>query len=110
PDTPPDQADAWVIAYPDQVRAPGEAPLATLGTLLADRLHPWITGVHTLPLHPASSDGGFAVIDPAIVDPRFGSWTDVERLAATNRWMADAVVNHTSACSPWFRSFLAGEV
>ena len=72
-------------------------------------LAPAITGVHTLPVHPASGDGGFSVVDPAAVDPRFGSWDDLDALAGITSWMADAVVNHLSAASPWFERFLAGD-
>ena len=85
-----------------------EAPLATLDRLVRASLAPAISGVHTLPLHPSSSDGGFSVIDHAVVDPAFGTWADVDRLAADVTWMADAVVNHTSAQGTWFRSFLDG--
>jgi glycosidase len=104
-----DERQAWVIAYPDHVSAPGEAPLATLAGFLADHLEPATSGVHTLPLHPATSDGGFSVVDPAVVEPAFGDWADVARLADGRAWMADAVVNHLSASSPWFHRFLEGD-
>jgi sucrose phosphorylase len=64
--------------------------------------------VHVLPFHPASSDRGFSVIDYAEVEPSFGTWDDIGALAARHRLMADAVLNHMSAESPWFRGFLAG--
>jgi len=104
-----DETQAWVIAYPDHVTTPGESPLATLASFLADHVEPATSGVHTLPLHPATSDGGFSVVDPAAVDDLFGGWADVEGLATGRAWMADAVVNHLSAASPWFRRFLAGD-
>lgn len=104
-----DETAAWVIAAPDHVSAPGEAPLATLDEFVRRHLEPQVTGVHTLPVHPSSSDGGFAVIDPAVVDPALGDWTDVDGLAAGRVWMADFVVNHLSAASPWFRRFLDGD-
>ena len=108
-DRPLDERAAWVIAYPDHVTAPGRAPLAVLDEVVARHLTPSITGVHTLPVHPSSSDGGFSVLDHAVVDPAFGSWADLSRLAGRTTWMADAVVNHTSAQGTWFRRFLAGE-
>lgn len=104
-----DERAAWIIAYPDHVTAPGEAPLATLDAFVRRHLEPEVTGAHTLPLHPSSRDGGFSVIDPAIVDPAFGDWSDVERLAAERTWMADFVVNHLSAESPWFQGFLVDD-
>lgn len=103
------ERSAWLIAYPDHVRHPGIAPLAALDRFLSTRLAPWVSGVHTLPLHPSSGDGGFSVIDPSVVEPRFGGWGDVETLALHHSWMADAVVNHLSASSPWFTRFLAAE-
>ena len=99
----------WLIAYPDHVHAEGRSPLAALRTLCTEVLAPWIGGVHTLPIHPFSSDRGFSVIDPAVVEPRFGTWADLERLASDVAWMADAVVNHVSAHSPWFQAYLAGD-
>lgn len=104
-----DQSDAWVIAYPDHITAPGETPLHTLDRFVAGHLAPWVSGVHTLPVHPASGDGGFSVIDPHEIDPSFGTWADLHRLAGHAAWMADAVVNHLSSSSPWFAAFLAGD-
>lgn len=103
------ERDAWIIAYPDHISEVGCPTLIALADLLRDVLSPQITGVHTLPLHPASGDGGFSVIDPDSVDPQFGTWDDVRALAAQTAWMADAVVNHLSTSSPWFRGFLDGE-
>ena len=97
-----------MIAYPDHVTAPGRPPLAVLDEVVAAHLTPTISGVHTLPVHPSSSDGGFSVLDHAVVDPAFGTWAELGRLAAHVTWMADAVVNHVSASGTWFRGFLAG--
>lgn len=104
-----DETQAWVIAYPDHVTAADEAPLATLDRFVARHLAPALSGMHILPVHPASGDGGFSVIDPAVVDPNVGTWSDLARLAEHRTWMADAVVNHLSASSPWFIGFLAGD-
>lgn len=71
-------------------------------------LRPWINGVHVLPFHPSSSDGGFSVEDYDLVDPAVGTWPDIERLGASHRLMVDAVVNHVSAQGTWFRAHLAG--
>ena len=104
-----DERDAWLIAYPDQFARPGEAPLRTLRTVVEAVFEPWLTGVHVLPFFPWSSDDGFAVTDPEAVDPRYGTWEDVEALARGRRLVVDAVLNHLSAGSPWFEAFLAGE-
>lgn len=97
--------DAWLITYPDQF---GPSGLAGVGEVVR-ALGPEINGVHVLPFHPSSSDGGFSVMDYATVDPAVGSWADVEALAGETRLMADAVVNHVSARGEWFRAHLAGD-
>jgi sucrose phosphorylase len=105
----PTEADAWLIAYADSFREPDRPPLATLRTVIDCHLAPEIDGVHVLPFHPASSDRGFSVIDYGAVEPAFGTWDDIAALAEGRRLMADAVLNHMSAESDWFRSFLTGE-
>ncbi|WP_336921305.1 alpha-amylase family glycosyl hydrolase [Aquipuribacter sp. SD81] len=111
PTRPLDETDAWLIAYPDHVRdtSGARSPLTALAELVDAHLSPAVTGVHTLPLHPSSSDGGFAVMDHSLVDPAHGTRQDVRRLAAGATWMADAVVNHVSAQGTWFRGWLAGD-
>ncbi len=104
-----DERTAWVITYPGQVRAGGESPLQTVRTAVVDHLQPEITGVHVLPFHPSSSDGGFSVTDFDRIDPEYGSWDDLRALSSVTEVMADAVVNHASAQGDWFRGFLSGE-
>lgn len=97
--------DAWLICYPDQFGVSGLRGVRQVARELA----PEINGVHVLPFHPSSSDGGFSVTDYAVVDPEVGSWDDVGALAADTRLMADAVINHVSAEGAWFRAHLAGD-
>lgn len=97
--------DAWLICYPDQFGPTGLRGVHEVAKALA----PEINGVHVLPFHPSSSDGGFAVEDHASVDPAVGTWDDIAALAADTRLMADAVVNHVSARGSWFRAHLAGD-
>ena len=111
PTPPVDETDAWLIAYPDHVRddTGGRSPLGALADLVDAHLSPAVSGVHTLPLHPSSSDGGFSVMDHSAVDPAYGSAEDLRRLAAGGTWVADAVVNHVSAQGTWFTRWLAGD-
>jgi glycosidase len=99
------EADVWLIAYPDQF---GDAGLRGVDAVVS-ALSPAISGVHVLPFHPSSSDGGFSVEDHAVVDPAVGTWADVDHHATGHRLVADAVINHVSAQGKWFRSHLAGE-
>ncbi|MGH3364611.1 MAG: alpha-amylase family glycosyl hydrolase, partial [Nocardioidaceae bacterium] len=104
-----DETDVVLIAYGDQVREPGQAPLATLRRFLGEHNGGVISGLHLLPHYPATSDDGFAVADFAAVDPALGDWADVEALASEHRLMLDAVLNHTSASHPWFAGWLADD-
>ncbi len=99
--------DVWLITYADQFTTPAEAPLATLGAVLDEELADVVNGVHILPFFPWTSDDGFSVVDYHEVHEPYGTWADVERLAAHRPFMADAVINHLSASSPWFEAFLA---
>jgi len=104
-----DETDVVLITYGDQVTEPGQAPLATLADFLDTHVAGTITGVHVLPFYPSTSDDGFAVVDYDAVDPALGGWEDVERLGRRFRLMVDAVFNHVSASSRWFRAWQEGD-
>jgi sucrose phosphorylase len=101
--------DVVLITYGDQLRAPGEPPLATLGRALDGVFGGVVGAVHILPFYPYTSDDGFSVVDYTAVDPALGGWGDIARLGRRYRLMFDAVVNHISASSAWFQAFLRGE-
>jgi glucosylglycerate phosphorylase len=103
------QRDAVLITYGDMVQEPQQRPLRSLAEFLGEHLKGAITTVHILPFYPYSSDDGFSVIDYKAVDPMLGTWRDVHELGRDFRLMFDAVVNHVSAQSEWFRRFLAGD-
>jgi sucrose phosphorylase len=103
------ERDAIVITYADQIGVAGQSPLR--GLALAGRR--WWSGlvsaVHILPFYPSTSDDGFSVTDYLAVDPVLGSWEDVRDMGADFELMFDAVFNHMSAQSEWFRRFLGGD-
>ncbi|MCU0810859.1 MAG: alpha-amylase family glycosyl hydrolase [Thiobacillaceae bacterium] len=76
-----------------------------------------INMLHVMPIldcPPDKSDGGYAVRDFNRVDPRFGSNSDVEALAATLKkrdmlLVLDVVVNHTSDEHEWAQRARKGE-
>lgn len=113
--SPPARAGAWtagdafLIAYPDQLRQAGVAPLASLLDFCQRRLDGVVSGVHLLPFYPSSSDDGFSVIDHRAVDPAFGNWDHVRAFGARFRLMVDLVLNHASARGSWFQAFLRDE-
>jgi sucrose phosphorylase len=63
-------------------------------------------GVHILPFFPSSGDRGFAVIDYDTVDPAFGDWDDVRRIAEKYYVMADFMINHVSIRSHEFLDYM----
>lgn len=65
-----------------------------------------VAGVHVLPFFPSSGDRGFAPMDYHKVDPAFGDWGDVERLAEKYYLMFDYMINHISAQSGYYKDFL----
>ncbi len=98
-----------LITYGDQIREPGTPPLQTLAEVLTESIGGVITGIHLLPFFPYSSDDGFSVTDYRTVNPDLGTWADIERLGQSFQLMFDAVINHISAHSHWFQSFLNGD-
>jgi glucosylglycerate phosphorylase len=104
-----DERDVMLITYGDSIIGGSEAPLRTLRRFLDARTDGLVTNVHLLPMFPFSSDDGFSVIDYDTVDPRLGTWKDVSDLARDRGLMFDAVVNHISSSSAWFRGYLDGD-
>ena len=104
-----DHTDSILITYGDQFRQDDLPPLRTLEAFCDEFLQGLVPGVHILPFSPYSSDDGFSVIDYRQVDPKLGSWTEVERIASRYRLMVDAVLNHCSREHAWFKAFLRGD-
>ncbi len=65
-----------------------------------------IGSVHILPFFPSSGDRGFAPVTYREVDPAFGDWKDIERLATEYDLMFDYMINHISAKSEYYQDFL----
>jgi len=104
-----DERDVVLITYGDMVQEAGEAPLQTLAKFLEHTVGGIINTVHLLPFYPYSSDDGFSVIDYRSVDTNLGDWEDIVRIGRSFRLMFDAVVNHISVGSEWFKGFLRDE-
>ena len=100
------EKDAILIAYGDIVQDPDTHGFTSLYHFLAGQVADAISTVHLLPFFPYSSDDGFSVIDYRAVDPQLGDWNEVFRIGLDYRLMFDAVINHISAESSWFQSFL----
>lgn len=68
-----DQATAYLIAYGDSFRRPGQRPLVTLADVVRHHLADTVSDVHLLPIFPWTSDDGFAVVDYRRIDPDLGT-------------------------------------
>ena len=101
------EKDTILITYGDQLQRPTEAPLKTLKLFLDNYLKGIVNSVHILPFYPYSSDDGFSVINYSEVDPKMGSWKEIEEISAEYRLMVDGVINHISQYSNWFKAYLA---
>ena len=99
------EKDSVVICYGDHIQAEDEAPLHTLNNFFKNKLQQSISTIHILPFFPYSSDDGFSVIDYKKVNPDFGDWSDIESIRENFSLMFDAVINHISAESDWFKKY-----
>ena len=104
-----DQNDVMVITYGDSIIKKGEKPLETLKTFFDTYVYPKINSIHILPMFPYSSDDGFSVIDYEKVNQDLGDWDDIKALSSHYDLMFDAVINHISMESNWFKGYQNGD-
>lgn len=104
------ERDMVLITYGDMVRGQGRSPLAALASFLSllRRRAPVFNILHLLPFFPYSSDRGFSITDYRSVDPKLGSWRDIEEIGRAFRLMFDGVFNHASSKSSAFLEMLSG--
>ncbi len=100
------EKDASLITYADQFQSPNDPALQVLADVVNRHFKDVVNCIHLLPFYPYSSDDGFSVIDYTKINPDFGSWGDFVPLRQNFRLMFDAVINHISVKSEWFRKFL----
>jgi sucrose phosphorylase len=103
------EGDILMISYGDAFRREGDRPLKVLKEFMDEEFRDSINLLHLLPLFPFSSDDGFSVIDFREIDPALGTWDDIAELGSNYDLMFDAVINHASRQSSYFRGFAAGE-
>jgi sucrose phosphorylase len=99
--TPAIRRGPQLLTYPDSLG--GDLPAIT--QLLEGPFAGLFGGVHILPPFPSSGDRGFAPITYREIEPRFGSWRDIERIGQTHDVLLDVMVNHLSRQSAEFRDF-----
>ena len=90
-----------LLTYPDLLGG----DLRALGDLLEGPLTGLFHGVHVLPPFPSSGDRGFAPVTYDRIDPRFGTWDDITRIARRQDVLLDLMINHISRESEEFQDF-----
>lgn len=103
------EKDSVLITYGDSIQQDHEKSFVTMKRFLDLFVKDSISTIHFLPMFPSSSDDGFSVIDYKEINPEFGSWDDLKGLSANYSLMFDAVVNHVSQESVWFKKYLKEE-
>jgi sucrose phosphorylase len=91
-----------LLTYPDSLGG----TIAALRELLRGPLDGLFDGVHVLPPYPSTGDRGFAPVTYDRIEPRFGTWADIEDLARSHAVVLDVMVNHISRHSPEFLAFV----
>lgn len=92
-----------LITYPNSLGG----DLSALNELLTGPLEGLFPGgVHVLPPFPSTADRGFAPVTYRQIDPAFGSWEDIRRLASERPVLLDLMVNHVSRRSDYFQDVL----
>jgi glucosylglycerol phosphorylase (configuration-retaining) len=95
--------EVQLICYPNRLGR----TLGDLEAVIARHLEGAIGGLHILPLYPSNADAGFSPLTHKEVDPAYGTWADVERLAAAYDLCLDLTLNHISDESAEFLDFVA---
>jgi sucrose 6(F)-phosphate phosphorylase len=63
-------------------------------------------GIHILPPFPSSGDRGFAPLTYSEIEPKLGSWEDIQQIGMHSPVLLDLIVNHISAQSKYFQDYL----
>ncbi|WP_103661262.1 sucrose phosphorylase [Lactobacillus sp. HT06-2] len=95
------QNKAMLITYPDSMGT----NLIDLSNVMQKYFSKAIGGIHILPLFPSNGDRGFSPMRYDQVDPKFGDWSDVEKLGQRYYLMFDFMINHLSKKSEYFQDF-----
>ncbi|MFA1560577.1 sugar phosphorylase [Aliivibrio fischeri] len=104
-----DEKTSYLITYGDSFSSDGEKTLSTMKKFADKYLKNIISNIHILPMFPYTSDDGFSVVDYRKIDPKLGSWQELNALSDNFDLMYDCVINHISKSSDWFQRYLAGD-
>ncbi len=104
-----DQRDVMLITYGDSIKRDGEESLQSLKIFFDKYGQDALSAIHILPFYPYTSDDGFSVVDYLEVDNKLGDWKDIKSISENYDLMFDAVINHISSESLWFKGYLKGD-
>ncbi|MEN8827893.1 MAG: sucrose phosphorylase [Flavobacteriales bacterium] len=92
-----------LISYIDRF---GKGTIPDFHSFLKKQFQPYIKGIHLLPFFSPidGADAGYDPINHTEVDPRLGSWADVNNLSKDFDLTVDLIVNHISDKSKEFKS------
>ncbi len=102
------EKDVLLITYADSIKNKKNKSLEVLSKFLNNHIKKAFSILHILPFYPASSDGGFSVINFFKVNAIHGDWKHIRELSMNYRLMVDVVINHGSKKSLWFKNFIKG--
>ena len=91
-----------LITYPDSLGS----NLLELHYVLRKYLKKGVGGIHLLPFYPSSADRGFSPLTYNEVDPKFGTWEDIEEISDDVDLVIDFMVNHISRQSVYFKDYM----
>ena len=100
-----DEHEVVLITYGDSILSNNEKPLKTFKRFAHNYLNGYVSAIHLLPVYPYTSDDGFSVVDYLKIDENLGEWKDIEVIGNEFDLMLDAVINHISKESTWFKKY-----
>lgn len=95
------QNKAMLITYADSLGN----NLQDLNKVMDKYFKDAIGGIHILPIFPSTGDRGFSPTRYDQVDPKFGTWADVEKLGEQYYLMFDFMINHLSKHSAQYLDY-----
>lgn len=95
------QNKAMLITYADSLGN----NLQDLNQVMEKYFKNAIGGIHILPIFPSTGDRGFSPTRYDQVDPKFGDWSDVEKLGEKYYLMFDFMINHLSKHSDQYLDY-----
>ena len=103
-----DENDVMVITYADTIISKDASGIKNLNELFEKYIKNSVSAIHLLPFFEYSSDDGFSVIDYKKLNNEAGTWKEINELSQNYDLMFDAVINHISRESDWFKEYLKG--